>query len=84
MRDKVCRGCMCLMQQFSCFYVMKDLSLNIVKIYDIIIKCVNNTSLTMSSGDKCQICEKELGDNEELIIAVKTQNGRCYYYFLFF
>lgn len=29
----------------------------------------------MSSSDKCQICKEELGDNEELIIAVKTQNG---------
>jgi hypothetical protein len=37
----------------------------------------------MSSGDKCQIREKVLGDNKELIIAVNTQNGRCYY-FLFF
>ena len=29
----------------------------------------------MNSSDKCQICKEELGDNEELIIAVKTQNG---------
>ena len=63
---------------------MKDLSLNIVKISDIIIKCVNNTSLTMSSGDKCQICEKELGDNEELIIAVNTSEWYVLLLFFYF
>ena len=31
----------------------------------------------MNIDEKCQICEKQLGNNEELIIAVKTQNGKC-------
>ena len=33
----------------------------------------------MSSDEKCQLCEKELGDNEDLIIAVKTQNGYTFF-----